>query len=255
MNMKVQTLAILLLAAACGGAYATTGVTTSGAEITVCVEAGETLTMPPIDASVTKVVKTGGGEAQFTPAGVTNMFTAALEIQAGTLSGHRASFGKSSLITVVPGATLKLTGWDASAQWTQDTTSTIGAGKARIGGSGVAGAGARHDDALLQDDVRRIWIYASDIRACRRGVLLLGRTRHLLRAGVAGTAEEILPWTGPAKSDLQLVRLGAGVVGDLRLPPAVAGTALRLRGGVLDAHVPSDRRADEKYRNSVTALL
>ena len=92
MNMKVQTLAILLLAAACGGAYATTGVTTSGAEITVCVEAGETLTMPPIDASITKVVKTGGGEAQFTPAGVTNTFTAALEIQAGTLSGHRASF-------------------------------------------------------------------------------------------------------------------------------------------------------------------
>ena len=142
MNMKVQTLAILLLATACGGAYATTGVTTSGTEITVCVEAGETLAMPPIDASITKVVKTGGGEAQFTPAGVTNTFTAALEIQAGTLSGHRASFGKSSLITVVPGARLKLTGWDASAQWTQDTTSTIGAGKARIGGSGVGGAGA-----------------------------------------------------------------------------------------------------------------
>ena len=142
MNMKVQTLAILLLAAACGGAYATTGVTTSGTEITVCVEAGETLAMPQIGASVTKVVKTGGGEAQFTPAGVTNTFTAALEIQAGMMSGYRASFGKSSLITVVPGATLKLTGWDASAQWTQDTTSTIGAGKARIGGSGVGGAGA-----------------------------------------------------------------------------------------------------------------
>ena len=142
MNMKVQALAIMLLATAHGGAYATTGVTTSGTEITVCVEAGETLAMPPIGASVTKVVKTGGGEAQFTPADVTNTFTAALEIQAGTLSGHRASFGKSSLITVVPGATLKLTGWDASAQWTQDTTSTIGAGKARIGGSGVGGAGA-----------------------------------------------------------------------------------------------------------------
>ena len=142
MNMKVQALAIMLLATAHGGAYATTGVTTSGTEITVCVEAGETLAMPPIGASVTKVVKTGGGEAQFTPAGITNTFTAALEIQAGTLSGHRASFGKSSLITVVPGATLKLAGWDASAQWTQDTTSTIGAGKARIGGSGVGGAGA-----------------------------------------------------------------------------------------------------------------
>ena len=73
MNMKVQTLAILLLATACGGAYATTGVTTSGTEITVCVEAGETLAMPPIGASITKVIKTGGGEAQFTPAGVTNL--------------------------------------------------------------------------------------------------------------------------------------------------------------------------------------
>ena len=69
MNMKVQTLAVLLLATACGGAYATTGVTTSGTEMTVCVEMGETLAMPTVGASITKVVKTGGGEAQFTPAG------------------------------------------------------------------------------------------------------------------------------------------------------------------------------------------
>lgn len=142
MNRNVQTLAILLLATACGGAYATTGVTTSGTEMTVCVEAGETLAMPTVGASITKIVKTGAGEAQFAPAGVTNTFTAALEIQSGTLSGHRASFGKSSLITVVPGATLKLTGWDTCAQWAQDTTLTLGAGKARIGGSGVGGAGA-----------------------------------------------------------------------------------------------------------------
>jgi len=124
-------------------AWGATGVTTNGTEVTVCVEEGATLSMPAIGAEITKVFKTGAGEAQFTPAGVTNGFTAALHIQAGTLAGYRASFGKASLITVTPGATLKLTGWDAvTSEYAEDTGSRVGAGNLEIGGAGVNGQGA-----------------------------------------------------------------------------------------------------------------
>lgn len=91
----------------CGVALATTQQTMDGSVMRLEVDAGDTLTIDASNiASVTAIVKTGGGEAKLPDSALS--FTAPITIQGGTLSGYRQAFGTTSCITVEEGATRKV---------------------------------------------------------------------------------------------------------------------------------------------------
>lgn len=131
----VLALGLVCAGIVAGPARAVTEQTVNGGAVVLHAEEGERL---DIDSSVldgaTSIEKTGLGEAVFA-AGAVNSFTAPITVTAGTLSGPRAAFGNSSKITIVSGATLKVTGYD-------DNTKQIGAGECEMGGLGIEGNGA-----------------------------------------------------------------------------------------------------------------